>query len=168
MMKCAYCELLELKKNIIHEDEDIVVVARDNLITPGQITVFPKNHLTILEMLDDSLVKKCSVMANKVGIAVFEALGVQGTNILIQNGLGAGQKAPHFGMEIIPRKEGDNLPLQWEPTPAPEDEIETTFSLLKEEKKNLKDMAPPKEEDEKEGTGKKKDNYMIKTLRKIP
>ena len=66
-------------------------------------------------MADDAILEKCSAIANKVGIAVFDSLGVQGTNLIINNGLGAGQKVPHFCLEVYPRQENDGLPLQLTP-----------------------------------------------------
>ena len=88
-MKCSYCELVELKKNLIYEEEEVVVAVKEHAASSGQIIVFPKQHVTIFEMLPHKLLEKMAIVANKAGIAVFEALGVQGTNMLVKNGLGA-------------------------------------------------------------------------------
>lgn len=165
-MKCPFCEIIEEKRDILYEDEDIVAVIKDTALTPGQVTIFPKEHHTILEMVPDKVLEKCSVLANKVGMAVFEGLGVQGTNVLVQNGLGAGQKVPHFSIDIIPRKENDGLDLLWEPQQMPEDELEVMFSKLKESEKEMKEAKEEKaSETEEEMTD---DNYMILNLKKIP
>ena len=52
-MGCEYCELVQRqnKENIVYEDEKILVAVKDNIFTAGQITVFPKEHFTILEMV---------------------------------------------------------------------------------------------------------------------
>ncbi len=179
-MKCAYCELKDLKRNVLFEDDNIVVAMKDTGITEGQVTVFPKEHLTIFEMVKDDLLNHCVKIANKVGISVFEALGVQGTNVIIQNGLGAGQKIPHFALEIIPRRKDDGLQLLWNPQAASEEEIETTALLLKEELKNLKEIVAEKKEsvvkksDSDEKIVDKADStavaesHLLKSLRKIP
>ncbi|MFH1275528.1 MAG: HIT family protein [Candidatus Woesearchaeota archaeon] len=168
--------MLERNEGIIFQDNDVVVASKSTGLVPGQVTIFPKKHFTILELINDDLLEKCSAMANKAGIAVFEALGVQGTNVLIQNGLGAGQTVPHFSIEIIPREQKDGLPLQWQPQPAGDDEIGSTLSLLKEEqallvketKQETKAVKGTKEEEEKEDSDDGKDSYLIKSVRRIP
>lgn len=175
-MKCEYCEMLERKdEEILYEDNEVVIAIKDFALTPGQITVFPKQHFTIMEMVPDDILQKCFILANKVSVSIFEGMGAHGTNILMQNGLGAGQKVPHFAVEVIPRREGDGLNLQWEPKELSEDERETTFLLLKEEGDKLVDIGKKKEKKEekpKEVLTKVKvegkDNYMLKSLRRLP
>jgi len=179
-MKCEYCEIVSgmEKYAVLFEDEQIMIVVKDLIITPGQITIFPKEHFTILEMVPDVLLEKCSILANKVSIAIFESLGSHGTNILIQNGLGAGQKVPHFAMEIIPRIENDNLPLQWQPKQLMDDDMDTALLMIKQEsdklvnigKKEKKEIDTEKKEEQpkvvedKEG----KKNYLLKSINRLP
>tara|TARA_Y100000310_G_C20157825_1_gene567701 strand:- start:135 stop:596 length:462 start_codon:yes stop_codon:yes gene_type:complete len=40
---------------------------------------------------------------------MLRGMGASGTNIYIANGLVAGQRAQHFMIHVIPRKDGDNL-----------------------------------------------------------
>jgi histidine triad (HIT) family protein len=182
-MKCEYCDMLERKdaQEIIYEDAEVVVAIKDFCAIPGQITVFPKQHFTILEMVPDDILQKCFILANKVSVAIFESMGVQGTNLLVANGLGAGQKVPHFAVEVIPRREGDGLNLQWPAKELSEDDKETAFLLLKEEADKLVDIGKKKEKKEepkkelsaeklsdKDDKGEKKENYLLKSLRKIP
>lgn len=173
-MKCEYCEMLERsdKAGIIYEDNDLVVAVKDLVFSPGQITVFPRNHYTILEQVPNKILGRCVEIANKVSISIFETLGSQGTNLMIRNGLGSGQNVPHFCLEIIPRQENDKLGLQWEPKQLMEDEIETTFLVLEEAARNLileeklekKELPKVEKTEVKEG----KENYLLKTLRRIP
>ena len=169
-MKCEHCEILERKDEIIYEDDEVVVAVKDKVFTPGQITVFPKEHFTILEMIPEDILDKCASVANKVSIAAFESMGCQGTNIIIKNGLGAGQDVPHFGIEIVPRQETDGLNLQWDPKQLPEDEMEITFNYIKEDIENFdkeKDKSKSKK-DKEEKKKDNKDNYMIKALKRVP
>lgn len=169
-MKCEYCELVERssKAQVLYEDNEIMVVVKDMIFTPGQVTIFPKSHFTILEMVPDAILQKCFTIANKVGMAVFDGLGSQGTNILVQNGLSAGQKVPHFAVEVIPRREEDNLNLRWDPQQVPEEEMDRTHQMLTEVVMG-EDVVIPKEEKttvvNKIGG---KDNYLLKSLKRIP
>ena len=161
----------------MYEDKDVAVIIKDMAVTPGQITVLPKQHFTILEMVPNELVEKCFIVANKVSIAIFEGLGSQGTNLVVQNGLSAGQTVPHFAIEVVPRKEEDGLNLQWQPKPLSEPELESLLSQLCEVKVDLNEKAEAKEKQEikvkdektemiveKEG----KNNYLLKSIRRTP
>ena len=157
----------------------MAVALKDSALAPGQLLVFPKKHYTIMEMVPDNLLRKCSLLANKASMALFEGLGCQGTNLLVQNGVSAGQQIPHFSFEIIPRTENDALNFQWKPKPFMEEEIGPVFSLLKEAAADIyvdeKKPEPKKEtlvlKDKdteimvaKEG----KNNYLLKSIRRLP
>jgi len=186
-MKCDYCEIIEQHSyaEIVYEDKDTLVIIKDTVITPGQITIVPKQHHTIVELLPHPIMEKCALLANKVSMALFDIMG-GGTNILIQNGLAGGQKVPHVGIEIIPRKENDNLPLQWSPKQLGEADLEATYSLYQEElqrEKKQPEKSPPspdpkptdsteKSSDKKSGSKKQKsptpDSYLLKSVNRLP
>lgn len=167
-MKCDYCELERGHLNVIYEDEMAVAVIKDTAVLPGQVTIFPRQHFTIMEMVPNDILRHCIVLANKVGIAVFDALEAQGTNILIQNGLSAGQNVPHFGIEVIPRREADGLNFQWQSKQLTEDELELLFQELEEGKKaKPKEIVAAVSENGVE-KGKGSENYLIKSLRRLP
>ena len=171
-MKCDYCDIVQEKRNIIYEDNEVIAAVKDTALVPGQITIFPKEHVTIMELVPDFILQKCSVLANKVGMAIFEALGCQGTNVFIENGLAGGQKVPHFAIEVIPRAENDAVQLTWQPQQIAEDELEVTASILKEElEKPVKMKEEKKAEDKPTEKMKEKENtqnYLLKALRRMP
>lgn len=176
MASCDYCEIAKkkIKSEIVFEDDKLIAVVKDLAASPGQLSLFPKEHYTILELVPDSVVDHLFKIANKLSIALFESLGIQGTNILVQNGTAAGQKTPHFAVDIIPRKEGDNLNLEWKPKQLLEEEMDTAFVALKEEGEQIAIGQEPKEEtfhDEKTEMIVEKDdeeNYMLKQLKRKP
>ena len=166
MNKCEYCELLERQSQIIASSQDVVIAVKDKVVIPGQIIVFPKEHFPIMELVPEPILQQCLILANKVSIAVFESLGSQGTNIVVRNGLGAGQEVAHFAIEIIPRKEEDGLKLQWEPRQLPEYELERTFEQLLEGVEVAKNQA---KEVKVEPTKKKSSgDFLIKSQIRIP
>lgn len=174
-MKCEYCELISGKEqtDIIYQDDEVLAFVKGDAITPGQITVIPKEHFTILEMVPNDILSKMVNVANKLGMAIFDTMGVQGTNILVENGLGAGQTIPHFAMHIVPRKENDGIGLQWDPQQLSEAELEEDFIQIKS---NAKEMSisdeKPKEEvkvssDKTEVTLEDDgENYLLKSLKR--
>ena len=174
-MKCEYCEIIERNKapEIIYQDEEVIVAIKDLTFATGQVTIFPREHHTILEMVPENILEKCAVLANKVGMAIFDGLAAQGTNFLVQNGLGAEQKVPHFCIEVIPRREEDEINLQWEPKQMRDDELEATLmaikeSLNKKEEIKVEKTSGPKEENEGKKEKSDKDNYILKSLRRMP
>lgn len=177
-MKCDYCEIAQkkVKSAIVYEDEEIIAVIKDLAASPGQVCLMPKKHYTILEMVPDFLVSRLFKIAKKISVAVFEGLGAQGTNLIVQNGTGAGQEIPHFGIEIIPRREGDGLNFQWKTLSLMDEEKETAYLMLKEEGEKIA-IAPEEEKREEvfsegklEMVVEKEDdeNYLVKQLRRLP
>lgn len=182
-MDCEYCDILagKSKAQVLYENEVVVVAVKDVFYTPGQITVFPRKHFIIMEQVPDEVITQCMIIADKTSRAVFEVFQAEGTNIIIQNGLGAGQKVPHFAVEVVPRRESDGLALQWQPKEIGEDDLDIAAHQLSEEVAKLGDFTSPKKkeavgeveekkaEEIKESKSRNdKDNYVVKSLRRIP
>lgn len=177
-MVCDYCEIVRKKTDaeIIYEDDKAVGIIKEIAASPGQICLMPKDHYAILELVPDSLLAHLFKIANKLSMAVFSSLGIQGTNLIIQNGTAAGQQVPHFCIEIIPRKEGDSLNFQWKTKQLLEEEMDTAYLILKEEgdrlvinsqkeeKKMIVKENNTKRLEKKEG----EENYLLKQLDRVP
>ncbi len=114
MRLCDFCEKIRLKKDIIYEDDEFAAILNRRAAIPGHILVMPKKHFTIIEQVPDELIEKTMVLVNKFSRLLFKKLDAKGTNIIIRNGLDAGQEIPHFCVHIIPRYEDDGLRLDWQ------------------------------------------------------
>jgi histidine triad (HIT) family protein len=171
--KCEFCEIIKSNKGkIIFQDEKIVAMLSPRPCCQGHIIVMPKEHFAIIEQVPDYLMGYLSRIVNKISIVVFEVFQAKGTNILIQNGVAAGQKTNHFMIHIIPRKENDNLNFQWQPKQLSEEQMSTTEIKLKEESSGIGDFEkeekkPVKVDNEIENID-KEENYLIKQLNRIP
>src|SRR3989344_6558426 len=113
-MNCTECEKILRKKNIVYEDNIATALLADRPCTAGHLVLLPKQHATIIEQLPDEIMEHMFIVANKLSVALFDALNCHGTNILIQNGVSAGQKTNHVMMHIIPRIENDGLNFHWQ------------------------------------------------------
>ncbi len=171
-MSCEICELIKNKKKVILEDNDVVAMLHPRPATAGHIIIVPKQHIPIIENCPDSTVGKIFNLANKISTIVFESLQAHGTNMLVQNGVAAGQSSAHFMLHVIPRRENDGLNFQWQPKKSSDDELSTAELQLKEhtgkigiEKEDKKPIEVKKEEIE-EISG--EENYLIKQLERIP
>lgn len=187
-MACKICDMIAGKVPCarIYEDDKVIAFLAERPATIGHIVVAPKNHHPIFEALDDGLVEHVSAVANKISIAVFEAIKCEGTNMIVNNGLEAGQEDPHFSVNVIARKGGDGLNFEWQPKQVSEDELGTLELQLKEELSKGpspvgSDPTPPdtpkpqpaaeelsESEKGEDAPANKEENYMIKQLRRMP
>lgn len=174
MSDCLFCELVSKKANVLFEDDKSVVMLSPEPSVPGHLLVLPKKHAPILEAVPDFVVGDLFKVANKASVLVFEGLGAQGVNVVVQNGPAAGQRHNHVMLNVVPRFENDNLPLIWDPKPSSDGDLAKAESSIKGEAKNVgvfekekpkpMEMEKPKEVKE----DKEKDDYRIKQLRRTP
>ncbi|RMF07140.1 HIT family protein [Candidatus Woesearchaeota archaeon] len=144
---CDYCELISSPGAfILYEDKHVVAFLSEEPISEGSIVVVPKEHYVIIEQVPDYVVAKMFHVANKLSVAVFDSLNALGTNILIQNGVAAGQRVNHCSIEVIPRFEGDALSFAWVPKQLSEEEMSTIEIELKELCSNIGGFETEKEE----------------------
>lgn len=136
---CIVCGIIagSIPSKKIYEDELVMAVLDVNGSNPGHCFVMPKNHYPIIEQVPDAEIGKLFQVSNKISTAIFESLGVQGTNIFVANGIPAGQTVAHFTINIIPRKENDGINLQWQPRQLSEEEMSTVELKLKDGTKNI-------------------------------
>ena len=139
---CIVCQIVgnKIPSKKIYEDELVMVVLDVNGANPGHCFVMPKNHYPIIAQAPDIEIGRLFQVSNKISSAIFEALGAQGTNIFVANGVHAGQTVAHFTINVIPRKENDGINLQWQAKQLSEEEMSTVELKLKEQIKNIGDF----------------------------
>ena len=146
---CIICQIIAggIPSKKVYEDETVMAMLDVNGANPGHCFVIPKNHYTIIEQVPDSEIARLFQVSNKISMAIFDSLGVQGTNIFVANGIPAGQTVAHFAINVIPRKENDGINLQWQPRQLSEEEMSTVELKLKEQAKDTvieKEVKRPK------------------------
>ncbi len=172
-MACEICGLIKtgkLKK--LYEDKNIIAVLNPGPSVNGHIWLMPKNHYTIIEQVPDYIIAHLFNMANKISVSLFEALGAEGTNLIVQNGIAAGQKHSHFMIDLIPRSGNDGLSFEWQPKQLTEEEMSTIELRVKEETKNIgafeEEKPEPVNMDKEKEILSDEENYLVKQLRRIP
>jgi len=171
--KCEFCEIIKSnKRRLIFQDEKVVAMLSPRPFCNGHIIVMPKQHFAIIEQVPDYLLSHLSKIVNKISMAVFEIFQARGTNILINNGIAAGQKTNHFMINILPRKENDGLDFQWQPKQLNEEQMSTIEIKLNEECSVIgnfeKEEKKPIKADKEIQKIDKEENYLIKQLNRIP
>jgi histidine triad (HIT) family protein len=172
MSVCEFCGIVqgEFESEELYSDESVIAVLHLKPAVPGQILLFTKEHYPIIEQVPDDVIGHIFSVANKLSVGLFESLGVQGTNIIIENGVAAGQSIPHFSVSIVPRNENDGMNLEWTPTKPSDDELDIAHAQLVEEanmigsdeKKVVVEEEETKEETPPEG------DYRMKQLKRVP
>ena len=174
---CLLCQIIEGKipSKKVYEDDSVLVVLDVNGANPGHCFVLPKAHYPILEQVPDSEMAKLFQVANKISSAIFENLGVQGTNLFVTNGVPAGQTVAHFMIHVIPRIENDGINLQWQPKQLTEEEMSTVELKIKDQTKNIGGFKTEEEEKivkqptpKAEPSADEEEDYFGRQLERIP
>ena len=168
---------------IVYDDDHFIAFVQEKAIVPGQITIIPRVKYTIFEMLPSGMLGALSTVVKKVSEAVFETLQCHGTNVLIENGISAGQDQPVMSVHVIPRFTEDGIGLEWEAKQLEAFDMDDAMAHLTMNKIKLgNDIVVdgpdattedgPVKEDEfdkiNDAKGKQMENYLIQSLRKIP
>ncbi len=169
--KCPVCEQIEKNKNVLFSSENVAVMLHPEPAAIGHMIVVPRKHYAIIEQVPDFVMGEMMTVSNKSLMALFESIRAEGTNIIIQNGVGAGQKYPHCMMEIIPRTQNDGLNLQWKPTQLDPQVMDQAEAQIKEKAKVIGEFEKPQEKKqkiEKVEEAKPEDDYLIKHFERLP
>ena len=110
--QCIFCQIIggKVQSKKVYDDETVIAVLDVNPANPGHILIMPKEHYSIMPQIPEEglYLFRTHLLSN----TSLRALEVQGSNIIVANGVVAGQRAQHFMVHLIPRKENDNLNFQ--------------------------------------------------------
>jgi len=111
--QCIFCQIIDGKvaSKKIYEDDKCLAILDINPSNPGHILLMPREHYAIMPMIPEDILAHLAMVSKALSHIMLNALKAQGTNIFIANGIAAGQRAQHFMLHIIPRKQGDGLPF---------------------------------------------------------
>ncbi|MBI2542086.1 HIT family protein [Candidatus Woesearchaeota archaeon] len=109
--QCVFCQIVagKIQSRKIFEDENVLAILDINPANPGHILLLTKEHYSIMPQLPDDEIAHVFMAAKSLSNSMLRGIEVQGTNIIVANGVAAGQRAQHFMAHIIPRKENDGI-----------------------------------------------------------
>ena|SRR3989338_102045 len=109
--QCIFCQIIagKIPSKKLHEDDTSLGILDINPAAKGHILLMPKQHYAIMPQMPDAIITHLFTEAQKLSQLQLRALKATGTNLFVANGPEAGQRAQHFLLHIIPRREGDNL-----------------------------------------------------------
>ncbi len=115
-MDCIFCKLIagEIPCFKIYEDDETLAFMDINPANEGHALVIPKEHSADVHAVSESAITATVTTAKKVASAIQKTLNPAGINLLQCNGPAAAQSVFHFHMHVLPRREGDELKLNWD------------------------------------------------------
>lgn len=108
---CIFCQIIlgKVKSKKIYEDEKCIAILDINPANQGHVLLLPKEHYSVMPQIPESDIGHMFIVSKAISSAILKGLKVSGTNIFVANGVAAGQRAQHFMIHIIPRKENDGI-----------------------------------------------------------
>ena len=109
--QCIFCQIIsgKIPSKKVFDDDKCIGVLDVNPAAIGHVLIIPKEHYAIMPQIPDDVIGHMFLVAKSISQIMLKNLRVEGTNIFVANGLVAGQKAQHFMIHVIPRKEGDGV-----------------------------------------------------------
>ncbi|MHC4993895.1 MAG: HIT family protein [Planctomycetota bacterium] len=120
---CIFCKIIagQIPCHKIHEDDHTLAFLDIGPLSHGHCLLIPKDHHETLTTMPPEEAGICMANVTHIARAVQRVTGVEGYNVLQNNGKVSGQEVPHVHFHIIPRAEGDGLGYRWNPGPLDND-----------------------------------------------
>lgn len=141
-MRCAFCEIPEIKQRTIFENELAWSFLTNIPITVGHTLICPKRCVSSISDMSKEEWDAILDIRTKLEKSIKKTFGIGDYNYAWNDGVVAGQSVPHFHLHMIPRKEGDEGIYGYDPRKfiyrpgsrqeSPEEELMEVARLLKD------------------------------------
>jgi histidine triad (HIT) family protein len=130
---CVFCKIVAgaIPCFKLYEDEATVAFLDINPVHPGHSLVITRNHAPTLMESDDADLARALPVARRIAQAVASVVAPDGISLVQANGPGAAQSVPHFHIHVLPRRNGDELKVNWDPEPGDMGEIAAMAEKLR-------------------------------------
>ncbi|MFH1682960.1 MAG: HIT domain-containing protein [Candidatus Woesearchaeota archaeon] len=109
--QCIFCQIIDGKipSKKVYEDDKCIAVMDINPAAIGHLLLMPKEHYAIMPQIPDEIIGHLFAITKHLSQSMLRKLKAEGTTVFVANGMVAGQRAQHFMLHIIPRREEDGL-----------------------------------------------------------
>src|SRR3989338_8125744 len=130
--QCIFCQIVQgkVQSRKIYEDEKALAILDINPANPGHTLLMTKEHYSIMPQLPDDEIAHIFMVAKSLSNSMLKSIDAQGTNIIVMNGIAAGQRAQHFMVHVIPRKDKDGVEFVLPQKTMSQEEIEDTGNKI--------------------------------------
>jgi len=125
MDNCIFCKILagETPAHFVYEDDLVVAFLSLEQPNPYKVIVIPRDHVEMIYDLNDEQASAIFRVTVKIARSVRDASKCEGLNLVQSNGSVGQQDVFHFHLHIVPRFSGDHIILDWDNTPASQEEL---------------------------------------------
>ncbi len=122
---CVFCKIRDgqIPSLKIFEDERTLAFMDINPLNSGHCLVITKSHAPTLFEAEVGDLQAAIATAQRVALAIREALKPDGLNMLQANGAAAFQSVLHFHLHLIPRWTNDGKGFDWKLVPGNREHI---------------------------------------------
>ena len=108
-MECVFCNIVTRKSEaeIVFENENVLSFLDIRPINFGHTLVIPKQHNENFLSVPPAELSQLTTTTQIIAEAVIKSLHADGFNIIVNQGVAAGQTIFHFHFHIIPRFNND-------------------------------------------------------------
>lgn len=120
MNDCIFCKIVDgtLPSSMVYETEHLCAFLDSRPAQTGHTLIVPRQHFRNIFEADPAIGEDVLRAMQRVAEAIKKSTGCPGINIIQNNGSEAGQTVFHLHWHIIPRYEGDGMPV-WPQKPYP-------------------------------------------------
>ncbi len=124
-MDCIFCKIIagEIPCFKLYESDDTLAFMDINPANEGHALVIPKEHSADVHAVSGAAISSTVITAKMIATGIEKTLSPDGINLLQCNGSAAAQSVLHFHMHVLPRRDGDELKLNWDLEPGDMDAI---------------------------------------------
>lgn len=131
---CIFCKIIagEIPSFKLYENDATLAFMDINPASDGHALVIPKEHARDVHAVSEESIANTVITAKKIASAVEQTVAPGGINLVQCNGEAAGQSVFHFHMHVLPRRDGDELKMNWGLKPGDMDAIGKLAEKIKE------------------------------------
>lgn len=129
---CIFCDIANKKipSKIIYEDSYTLAFLDLSPVNPGHTLIIPKKHFENVLDLDEEYAEHLGKAIVKVTNLLKTKLNVKNLNVINNSGKLSGQTVMHLHFHLIPRKENDNLVINFNESNAKEEDLIRVYEQL--------------------------------------
>ena len=123
--ECVFCKIVDgdVPSMRVYEDERTLAIMDINPVNSGHCLVITKAHAPDLFEAEIEDLQAAIATAQRVALAIREALKPDGLNMLQANGAAAFQSVLHYHLHLIPRWANDGKGFDWRLVPGNREQI---------------------------------------------
>ncbi len=129
---CIFCDIANKKipSKIVYEDSYTLAFLDLSPVNPGHTLIIPKKHFENVLDLDEEYAEHLGKAIVKVTNLLKTKLNVKNLNVINNSGKLSGQTVMHLHFHLIPRKENDNLVINFNESNAKEEDLIRVYEQL--------------------------------------